>query len=241
MVWEESGEIVILQLRQVSIKGIFLINKPIGITSHDVIDRLRKITGERRIGHAGTLDPLASGLLIVAIGREFTKQLDKFLKLNKEYEAEIVLGKISDTYDAEGKIEVKDDKEVSEKEIVKVLNSFLGENEQMPPVFSAKKIKGKRAYSLARAGLKVDLKPQLINISKIKLLNYAYPKVKFEVEVSSGTYIRSLAHDIGNKLGVGAYLSSLIRTRIGKHSLTLAGDLDKIKEAEQLELYKVRE
>ena len=204
-----------------------------------MIDWLRKITNERRIGHAGTLDPLASGLLIVAVGREFTKQLSEFLKLGKEYEAEVTLGKISDTYDAEGKIETKSDKEVSRQEVAKVLDSFLGKSEQTPPVFSAKKIKGRTAHSLARAGLKVELKSQLINISEIECLEYMYPKVKFRVEVSSGTYIRSLAHDIGTKLKVGAYLSGLIRTKIGVYVLSKAVSLDEIQVVQDLEAGRI--
>ncbi len=204
-----------------------------------MVNRLRKVTGEKRIGHAGTLDPLASGLLVVAISREFTKQLNKFLKLDKEYEAEIVLGKTSNTYDAEGEIKEIDDREITEEEIAEVLNGFMGEFEQMPPPFSAKKINGKRAYDLARAGKEVKLKTQLVNISQIELLDYAYPQAKFRVGVSSGTYIRSLAYDIGNKLGVGAYLSGLIRTKVGDYSLDKAVDLDKIQSGQDLEASRI--
>lgn len=200
---------------------------------------MRKVTRERRIGHAGTLDPLASGLLIVAVGREFTKQLNKFLKLDKEYEAEIILGKISDTYDAEGKIETRNNKKILKKKLIETLSSFLGSSEQMPPMFSAKKIKGKKAYDLARAGLKVELKTQLINISKLELLDYAYPRARFRVEVSSGTYIRSLAHDIGEKLKVGAYLVSLIRTKIGVYPLNQAVSLNKIQSDQDLEAGRI--
>lgn len=221
-------------------KGIFLINKPIGITSHDVVDRLRKITSEERIGHAGTLDPLASGLLIIAISREFTKKLDDFRGLDKEYLAKIKLGEISDTYDAEGKLTCISNVQPKLNRIKAVLQSFVGKYNQMPPAFSAKKIRGQKAYSLARAGKKVELKPKEVTISKLELLEYKYPEIRFRTTVSSGTYIRSLAHDIGQQLKVGAYLTKLVRTKIGDYNLSQAISLDSINSEEDLsplELY----
>lgn len=213
--------------------GIYLINKPKGITSHDVVDYLRKITGEKTIGHAGTLDPLAEGLMIVAIGREFTKQISNFSKLDKEYVVEAILGATSTTYDAEGEItNVKckmKNEEIKQKEIEVVLQDFTGEQNQMPPIFSAKKIKGQKAYDLARQGKAVELKAVPVNIYNIKLLNYQYPNLQFSAGVSSGTYIRSLVHDIGQKLKTGAYMSSLVRTAIGDFKLEQAVDLYQIK------------
>ena len=223
------------------IKGLFLINKPSGITSHDVVDSLRKITGERRIGHAGTLDPLASGLLIVAIGREFTKQLDKFRGLDKTYIAQIKLGENSDTCDAEGKISPVSDFKPSLIEVKNVLKSFVGTQTQMPPAFSAKKIKGQKAYNLARQGKEVKLNLEKITIYKLNFTSYKYPCINFEVTVSSGTFIRSLAFDIGKKLSTGAYLAKLVRTDIGKYNFKEARDVDEIKKPSDLESVRISE
>jgi len=140
--------------------GFVLIDKPKGLTSHDVVNNLRKITGVKKIGHAGTLDPFAEGLLILGVGREATKGLSRFLKSDKEYLAKIRLGAVSNTYDREGKIEVKERAKIpSRKEIEKALKGFIGRIQQVPPIFSAKKIKGRRSYKLARKGIKFTLKP----------------------------------------------------------------------------------
>lgn len=210
-------------------KGFILIDKPSGITSHDVIDRLREITGIRKIGHAGTLDPFARGLLICGISREATKKLSQFQKEDKEYIATLKLGAESDTFDREGKIvERKIEKIPNLKEVKKVLNSFLGEIDQIPPTFSAKKVKGKKAYELARKGKVVKLKPQKVKIYQISILEYKFPFLKIKVKCSSGTYIRSLASEIGKKLGCGAYLEDLIRIKIGKFSLKEAVSLSEL-------------
>jgi tRNA pseudouridine55 synthase len=209
--------------------GFILINKPTGITSHDVVDKLREITRIKRIGHAGTLDPFATGLLILGIGREFTKKLSIFQKKDKEYIATLRLGAESDTFDKEGKIvEKKIEKIPERKEIEEVLESFLGEIEQIPPAFSAKKIKGKKLYELARKGIKVKAKPQKVKIYEISILEYKFPYLKIKVNCSSGTYIRSLANDIGKKLGCGAYVEELMRTKIGEFSVKEAVELSKL-------------
>jgi tRNA pseudouridine55 synthase len=209
--------------------GFILINKPSGITSHDVVDKLREITGVRKIGHAGTLDPFATGLLILAIGKEFTKKLSIFQKKDKEYIATLRLGAESDTFDREGKIvEKKVEKIPKRKEVEEILKNFLGEIEQIPPAFSAKKISGKKLYELARKGIKVEPKPQRVKIYEISILKYKFPYMKIKVKCSSGTYIRSLANDIGKKLGCGAYLEELVRTKIGKFSLEEAVELSKL-------------
>ena len=209
--------------------GFILINKPAGITSHDVVDKLREITKIKRIGHAGTLDPFATGLLILGIGREFTKKLSIFQKKDKEYVATLKLGAESDTFDREGKIIEKVVEKIPErKEVEKVLKSFLGEIEQIPPAFSAKKVKGKKLYELARKGIKVEPKPQKVKIYEISILEYKFPYLKIKVECSSGTYIRSLANDIGKKLGCGAYVDELVRTKIGEFSIEKAVDLSKL-------------
>jgi tRNA pseudouridine55 synthase len=210
-------------------EGFILINKPAGITSHDVVDKLREITRIKKIGHAGTLDPFATGLLILGIGREFTKKLSIFQKKDKEYIATLRLGAESDTFDKEGKIvEKKVEKIPERKEIEEVLKNFLGEIEQIPPAFSAKKIKGKKLYELARRGIKVKPKPQKVKIYKISILEYEFPYLKIKVKCSSGTYIRSLANDIGKKLGCGAYVEELIRTKIGEFSVENAVELSKL-------------
>ncbi len=217
-----------------AVTGIFLIDKPSGITSHDVVDVLRLVIKEKTIGHAGTLDPLASGLMIVAIGREFTKQISKFSGLEKEYIALLTLGQNSTTYDAEGELSVVSDRKPSAEAIKLVLNDLVGWQEQTPPIFSAKKIKGKKSYDLARAGKQVKLKSVKVQIKSINLIRYHYPEIEFAVEVSTGTYIRSLAHDIGAKLKTGAYLSKLVRTKIGYYSLYQAISLISIKSSNDL-------
>jgi len=205
-----------------------LIDKLKGITSHDVVDQLRNITGIKKIGHAGTLDPMAKGLLVVGIGRESTKKLGSISKdTKKTYEAEIFLGRETDTYDADGEIvaETADCTQPSLVDIKKIVNKFHGEIAQTPPKFSAIKIKGKKAYELARKGEDVKLDPRKITIYSIKILKYSFPNLSIEVECSSGTYIRSLANDIGKELGCGAHLSGLIRTGIGEFKLENAVNL----------------
>ncbi len=207
-------------------KNFLLINKPSGPTSHDIIDQLRKITGIRKIGHAGTLDPFASGLLLVAVGRESTKEIFKFVKLDKEYIATLKLGAISNTYDRTGEIQLTaNNQQLTEKKIKNILNKFIGKQEQIPPMFSAKKIKGKKLYELARKGIEIERKPSMIEIYNIKILEIKNCILEIEVFCSSGTYIRALAHDIGKALGCGAYLQELVRTKIGKHKLENAIDL----------------
>jgi len=208
-----------------------LINKPKGITSHDVIYFVRKVTAEKKVGHAGTLDPNATGLLIVGVGRSSTKKLGWIAKdTKKTYEAEIFLGEERDTDDSEGQI-------ISRKNISpapnmavlkKTLMSFEGEQKQTPPIYSALKVKGKKAYELARKGEKVVLKERDVMIHSIELLLYKFPIIKIRTTVSSGTYIRALARDIGKQLGCGAYLKNLERTKIGDFNLTDAKDMNEL-------------
>ena len=211
------------------ISGFILIDKPSGMTSHDVVDYLRKITKIKKIGHAGTLDPIATGLLILGIGREATKKLSQFQKLDKEYIAKIRLGAVSDTFDREGKISIfKKAKIPKEKEIKEVLKEFVGEILQTPPPFSAKKIKGVKLYELARKGILVKAKPKKVKICKIELLKYKFPYLEIKVNCSSGTYIRSLANDIGEKLGCGGYVEELRRTKIGNFRVEKAQKLENL-------------
>lgn len=207
--------------------GFLLVDKPAGWTSHDVVAKVRNIlkkeTGRKvKVGHTGTLDPFATGLLILVVGN-YTKRAQEFSKLDKTYEAELILGSVSSTGDPEGEITKIGDRgegignsKPSKEEVEKALKSFVGEIEQVPHKFSAMKIGGQRAYKLARAGKEVTLEPRKVTIYSIESVEYNYPKLKFTAKVSSGTYIRSLAEDIGKKLGTGAYLSSLRRTKVGK-------------------------
>lgn len=209
--------------------GFILINKTTGPTSHDIIDNLRRITGIKKIGHAGTLDPFASGLLLVAIGRQATKKIDQFVKKDKTYTATLELGATTDTYDRKGiKTEI-DCEKPTEDQIKTILDSFIGEQEQIPPMFSAKKIKGKKLYELARKGIEIERKASLINIYDIKLLEFTWPALKIEVNCSTGTYIRSLANDIGEKLNCGAYLEELERTSIEGYSIKKAHKIADLK------------
>ena len=201
---------------------LLLVDKPQGVSSHDVVDKVRELTGEKRVGHAGTLDPNATGLLIVGVGRESTRKLGDLSKNTKKiYEAEIFLGEERDTDDIEGKITSTNEQvsSLTQKRVKQVLNMFLGETDQVPPAFSAIKKGGRKAYDLSRRGQKVELESRKVTIYSIELLEYKYPILKIRCEVSSGTYIRSLARDIGRQLAVGAYLKNLRRTKIGKFSV----------------------
>ncbi|MER3581287.1 MAG: tRNA pseudouridine(55) synthase TruB [Patescibacteria group bacterium] len=210
-------------------EGIVLFNKPKGKTSNEIVEYFKKLTS-KKVGHGGTLDPLAEGLLILGIG-EYTKQLNKFLKESKKtYIAEIELGAFSDTFDAEGKIE-KTNKEIPEIEIIEEnLKSFIGEIEQRPPIYSALKIKGKPAYEYARKGRKIEVEPRKVFVYDLKIIEYQKPVLKILAEVGSGVYIRSLANDLGEKLGCGGYLKSLIRTKINEFSLENALDFEDIEK-----------
>ncbi|PIR94117.1 tRNA pseudouridine(55) synthase TruB [Candidatus Falkowbacteria bacterium CG10_big_fil_rev_8_21_14_0_10_39_11] len=214
--------------------GFLLINKPKDWTSFDVVAKLRGITRIKKIGHAGTLDPMATGLLIVAIGREATKQIDTFKAKEKVYEAEIEFGKTSNTYDAEGEVETRrvilslacaELAEASKDKVEITLKDFVGQIEQMPPAFSAKKINGVPAYKLARQGKPVELKSATVEIKNIEIIDYTWPKLKLEITCGPGTYIRSIAHDLGQKLETGAILTALKRTKIGEYELKNAKEI----------------
>jgi tRNA pseudouridine55 synthase len=199
--------------------GILLIDKPVGWTSHDVVAKVRsalkKETGQKaKVGHTGTLDPMATGLLVLAIG-SYTKRAGEFSKMDKVYEAEVSLGATSTTGDQEGQITHKSTQKPAEKAVNDTLSTFLGEIEQTPPQYSAVKVGGRRAYKMARAGKSVEIEPRKVKIYEITDVFYKYPKLEFTCKVSAGTYIRTLAEDIGQKLGTGAYLSGLRRTRVG--------------------------
>lgn len=210
-------------------KNFLLINKPAGWTSFDVVGFLRKkfrqagSKSKMKIGHAGTLDPFATGLLIVGVGREATKRLDEFKNLKKTYHATIHLGANSNTDDKTGTITEKSVAEIpTQTEVENILKNLIGKQEQIPPMFSAKTINGTRLYKLARQGIEVERQPSQIEIFEIKLLHYIYPLLEIEVSCSSGTYIRTLARTIGERLHTGGYCEELKRTAIGEFRLTEA-------------------
>ncbi len=215
---------------------ILFIDKPAGWTSFDVVAKIRGILQKKegqkvKVGHAGTLDPFATGLLIVLVG-DATKEQDKFMKLDKEYVATLKLGCTSTTGDPEGEIkefQILNSKIPNKSQIENILKEkFIGKIEQTPPAFSAIKVNGQRAYALARRGEKVDLEPRQIIIYDIKIEDYNWPELKITVHCSSGTYIRTLAEDLGKELKVGAYLTVLKRTKIGKYSLSKAKKISDI-------------
>lgn len=218
--------------------GILAVNKPRGITSHDAVDIIRRRFNMKRVGHAGTLDPMATGVLVLLIGRA-TKLCDKFIKDDKEYMATLYLGQKTATQDSTGKIiEEKDVGEMDVDTVKKILNSFLGESEQIPPMVSAKKYNGRRLYKLAREGKSVVRKAVKINISDMELLEFKIPRLIFRVSCSKGTYIRTLCEDIGGCLGYPAHMSALVRTRSGRFLLKDAVDLDKVTEKDILDIEK---
>ena len=199
--------------------GILLVDKPEGISSFGVVAKIRRILSEQegkkvKIGHTGTLDPAASGLMILVVGK-YTKRAAAFSKLDKTYEAEIALGYTSATADREGELTKINERQPDLDEIKQALNTFLGTISQTPPAFSAIKVGGQRAYKLARAGKEVKIEPRKVTVYSIGNIKYSYPRLSFTVSVSSGTYIRSLAEDLGNQLATGAYLVSLRRLSVG--------------------------
>jgi tRNA pseudouridine55 synthase len=218
--------------------GILLVDKPADWTSFDVVAKIRGIiesenrkNGDRKrvkVGHAGTLDPFATGLLIVLVG-DATKKANSLLKLDKTYEVEIVLGATSNTDDVEGEIiNTNDAIEPTLPDVEKVIDMFTGEISQVPPQFSAIKVKGKRAYKSARQGEHIELEPRQVTIYSIDNLNYKWPKMSFSTSVSSGTYIRSLARDIGQHLGVGGYVNVLRRTIVGPYNVNASTEITQL-------------
>ena len=198
--------------------GILLIDKETHTPSFHLVALLRRLTRVQKIGHAGTLDPFATGVMVLLIGSEYTKKSDSFLSCDKQYRASLTLGIATDTYDLEGQVTSRSDLIPSLHQIQLALAPFNGDILQTPPMFSAKKIQGKKLYELARKGISIARQPALIHL-QIQLLRYDYPHVEILVDCSKGTYVRSLAHDIGQVLGCGAHLSTLTRTRSGTFTL----------------------
>ena len=194
---------------------VLLINKPLHWTSFDVVKKLRYRLKIKKIGHAGTLDPLATGLLVICTGK-MTKQIDQFQAEEKEYTGTLVLGQTTPSHDLETAIDSQADiAHLTEGQVLEAIASFVGTIDQTPPLHSAIKVAGKRAYELARKGQQAELKSRKVTIRVFEVIRLDWPRVEFRVVCSKGTYIRSLARDVGEKLGVGAYLTDLCRTRIG--------------------------
>lgn len=217
-----------------SLFGFLNIYKPKGLTSHDVVARLRKITKVRQIGHTGTLDPFATGVLPICIGK--ATRLIEYLDDDKEYLATVQFGKNTATYDLEGEITATFDKKVTEEGVKNALKAFEGEISQIPPIYSAIKVNGKKLYDYARQGQDIEIKPRKVTISKIELKEFdkTSQSAKITVACSKGTYIRSIAYDLGAKLGCGGYLTALERTKAGKFQVNTAIKLEDLTEVSQI-------
>jgi len=211
---------------QADLEGILIIDKPSGMTSHDVVDRVRRKLHMKRIGHAGTLDPMATGLLIMLVGKA-TKLSQYLMSLGKVYEGEITLGVSTNTYDADGEtVEEKAVPSIDHAMAQKKLNEFLGDQYQIPPMFSAIKIKGQPLYKMARKGQEVEREPRFIRVSEFEATSFESPVIGFRLACSKGTYVRSLAHDLGERLTCGAHLSSLRRTASDQFKVEQGATLD---------------
>jgi tRNA pseudouridine55 synthase len=209
-------------------EGILVVDKPQGITSHDVVDKIRRLYQTRRVGHAGTLDPMATGLLIMLVGKA-TKASQYLMSQEKEYLGEATLGVTTDSQDADGEItETQPVPPLSETQIADALKSMLGDQYQTPPMHSAKKISGKKLYELARKGIEIEREPRFIRINLLELQSWVSPKFTFKVQCTKGTYIRTLAFDLGKKLGPGAHLSMLRRTHSGNLSIERGKTLEQL-------------
>ena len=213
-----------------AISGVLVVDKPVGLTSHDIVQIVRKGTNIRRAGHTGTLDPRASGVLVILIGPAV--RLSEYVSASdKRYQAVVRLGTSTDTYDADGRVVSTSPVNITESQFETSLKKFVGDFEQVPPPYSAVKIKGRKAYEMAREGEEVDLEPRKIQVYSLELLEWAPPEAVIDVYCSSGTYVRSLAHDLGEALGCGAHLVGLRRTKSGRFTLRDAVPLRKLREA----------
>ena len=219
-------------------EGILLVDKPSDHTSHDVVARLRGKLQTRRIGHAGTLDPMATGLLIILVGKA-TSVSQYLISLDKEYEGTIELGKVTDTQDADGEVmETRPVPPLTEADVAATIKTYLGDQYQMPPMYSAIKIKGVPLYKSARKGEEIVREPRFIRVMNWDILRFAPPQIDFRLRCTKGTYVRTLAHDLGQKLGCGAHLSALRRTATDKFNVSQALTLDQIQALSLPEIEK---
>jgi tRNA pseudouridine55 synthase len=213
-----------------SMSGVLVVDKPVGMTSHEVVQIIRRGTNIRRAGHTGTLDPRASGVLVILIGPAV--RLSEYVSASdKRYQAVIRLGANTDTYDSDGQVTKTNPIDVTEDQFETELKKFIGEIEQTPPPYSAIKMQGRPAYAMAREGEEVEMQPRIINVFSLDVLEWAPPEVTVDVHCSSGTYVRSLAYELGEKLGCGAMLSGLRRTKSGRFTLKDAVPLRKLIES----------
>ena len=213
-----------------NVSGVLVIDKPTGMTSHDVVQIVRNGTHIRRAGHTGTLDPRASGVLVVLVGPAV--RLSEFISASeKRYQAVLRLGLTTDTYDMDGRVLTSSPVNISYEELEETLKTFIGEVDQIPPAYSAIKINGEKAYERARRGEEVEMEPRKVRVDSIELLDWESPEAIIDIQCSSGTYVRSLIHDLGEKLGCGATLVGLRRTKNGRFSLRDAVSLRRLQEA----------
>ncbi len=215
------------------VHGVLNVYKEKGFTSHDVVAKLRGIVGQKKIGHTGTLDPDAVGVLPVCLGKA-TKLCDLLTEKNKTYETVLLLGKSTDTQDISGTVlSEKDTDDITEEEVKKVILSFVGKYDQIPPMYSALKVNGKKLYELAREGIEVERKARTVEILEINIKEISLPRVRMEVSCSKGTYIRTLCHDIGEKLGCGGCMEELTRTKVSMFSIEDSLTLSQIAEKKE--------
>ncbi len=209
-------------------QGILNVNKPLGRTSHDVVERIRELTAVRRVGHAGTLDPLATGVLLVCVGRAATRVAEFLMGQPKFYRTDVRLGVTTDTFDAEGEVVAESSVEACRADVEAVLEKFRGSIEQTPPMYSAVKHQGKPLYKLARRGVEVERAPRRVEVYSLELTAWDPPRCTLEVKCSAGTYVRALVHDLGQELGCGAYVTALTRLASGRFRLKNSVALDRL-------------
>ncbi|MDG1300288.1 MAG: tRNA pseudouridine(55) synthase TruB [Opitutae bacterium] len=217
--------------------GVLLVDKPQGMTSHDIVARMRRVFRIKKIGHAGTLDPMATGLLLILVGKA-TKVSQFLMSMDKEYTGTVKLGEATDSQDADGEIvETKPVPELTQADVEKVMATFMGDQYQTPPMFSAKKVNGQKLYKLARQGQTIEREARVINVNRYDILDFNLPEVSVIVGSSKGTYIRTLAHDLGERLGCGGHLCALRRTQVGKFRIEDANTLEEIESMAPSELH----
>jgi tRNA pseudouridine55 synthase len=221
-----------------SVEGLLLIDKPPGLTSYRVVDRVRRKLGIKRVGHAGTLDPMATGLLLILIGKA-TKTSQYLTGLNKGYCGSFKLGQTTDSHDADGKIlETRPVPNLTQEQIKQYFDCFLGDQQQIPPMYSAKKVKGTRLYKIARQGKTIEREPHFIRIFEIKLTGVSPSRIDFSILCSKGTYVRTVIHDLGEKIGCGAHLTALRRTLIHKFRIEDAISLETFENMDLSQIQK---
>ena len=216
--------------------GVLLVDKPQGMTSHDIVARMRRVFRIKKIGHAGTLDPMATGLLLILVGKA-TKVSQYLMSMDKEYTGVVKLGEATDSQDADGEIvETKPVPELTQADVEKEMATFMGDQYQTPPMFSAKKVNGQKLYKLARQGKTIEREARVIHVSRYDILDFKLPEISIIVGSSKGTYIRTLAHDLGERLGCGGHLCALRRTQVGKFRIEDANTLEEIENMAPSEL-----